>query len=407
MEKAFDSEEFSRWIVSSNSDGEKSQRLSCQYYLLRFIQQFGYKKTLNKMIPLLHQNRQQIFEELFTNFTNTSPRTPKLTPNGNEIHPYLNQLFINGKLDSDVINILLRRQILYLWEGNDQIHLDLMSPMCQILIQWDYFKSNDGNHPPTVTFNNQHYNPLEFVQSDDLLSLEKLINSNKRERKGFLLGCVDFALRSKQRIQFDPIHHDYKLCFSLFELWWNTKTEHSHLSKMTLLALIISFLKHALLDTRGETNGKYSNINIEQELLFLFLERSTRNEQFPDKPYRQYSHQRLKSYFPSEECFHLRGNIMKYATTLATDDQIEQELKECQQFYKELSMINQFCEEPLVIHPPNFYLSDLTYPLAIRLTQSKHFWKDIKSFCSNNQIFFGFIEEVYQFFLNNSSSTTE
>ena len=396
MKNAFDQEEFSRWIENSNSDGEKSQRLTCQYHLLRYIQQLGYKKTLNKMTPLLHEKGQQIFDQLFTNFTNTSLQTP----NGNEIHQYMNELFVNGKLDSDVINILLRRQLLYLWECNHQIHLDLLSPMCQMLIQWDYSKSNDGNHPPTVTFNKQHYNPLELVQSDNFFSLDQLINFDEKKRKDFLLGCVNFALRSKQRINFNPIHNDYKLCFSLFELWWNTKIEHSHLSKMTLLALIISFLKHALLDTRGETNGKYSNINIEQELLFLFLERSPTNEQFPDKPYRQYSHLFLKSYFSREECFHLRGNIIRYATTLSTDDQIEEELVECQQFYKELSMINQFCGQPLLIHPPKFYFNDLTYPLAIRLNQSKHFWKDIQSFCSNNQILFQFIKEIYQLFSN-------
>ena len=64
-------------------------------------------------------------------------------------------------------------------------------------------------------------------------------------------------------------------------------------------------------------------------------------------------------------------------------------------------MINQFCEEPFLICPPNFYFCDFTYPLAVRLNQSKHFWKDVNQISSNNQIFFGFIEEFYQFIVKN------
>ena len=63
-------------------------------------------------------------------------------------------------------------------------------------------------------------------------------------------------------------------------------------------------------------------------------------------------------------------------------------------------MINQFCEEPFVIYPPNFYFCHFTYPLAVHLSQSKHFWKDINQISSDNQIFLGFIQQFYQFIVN-------
>lgn len=338
-------------------------------------------------------------EEFLTKFTYSSPPPSRLTPNGNEIHPYLNELFLNGKLDPDVINILLRRQICFLCQGNDQIHLDLMSPMCQILLQWDCSTSEQS---PTVTFNNQHYNPLQFISSEDLFTLDQFIDLSQRKRKSFLLGCVHFALRFKQRIHFHSIHQDNKLPFSLFKLCWNIKTEHSHTDTTTLLALIISFVKHALLDTHQSNKGHFHYIHIQKVTFSCILESET-----PHQPYGQYSHQLLKSRFSSKQSYDLRGNLIRYAQTRLTDEQIEQNLQEFQQFYKELSMINQFCGQPLPIHPPSFYFSDLTYPLAIRLKQSKHFWKDIQTFCSDQQFLFEFIQEIYLFSISNSSSTNQ
>jgi hypothetical protein len=40
---------------------------------------------------------------------------------------------------------------------------------------------------------------------------------------------------------------------------------------MTLLSLITSFLKHALLNTYGETEGKHSKINICEDEYVLFV----------------------------------------------------------------------------------------------------------------------------------------
>ena len=269
MKDAFDAQEFRHWIYSLHSDQEKYQRLTCQYNLLRFIQRFGYNKTMNKILTFISENDRETFEQLLTNYTNISIRN-KLTPNGNEIHPYLNQLYSNGKLDIDVIEILLRRQILYLWKGNDPSHLQLLLPMCHVLIKWDHQISNNPNCLPTVTFNGQTFNPLELIQYDDFPSLDQFANFNQKKRKRFVLRCVDLALGADNGIDWDRIDPDYQLCFCLFKLWWNTQMKHSNSSKMILLALIISFLKHTLLDTYEEINGKYFYININKNKHFFF-----------------------------------------------------------------------------------------------------------------------------------------
>lgn len=84
-----------------------------------------------------------------------------------------------------------------------------------------------------------------------------------------------------------------------------------------------------------------------------------------------------------------------------SNNEIEQELEECQQFYKELLMINQFFEQPYGIPSPEFCFSRLTYPLAVHLSQSKYFWKDIENFCLGHKFLFEFIKEFYDFFVTN------
>ncbi len=115
----------------------------------------------------------------------------------------------------------------------------------------------------------------------------------------------------------------------------------------------------------------------------------------------------MKSYFSLKDCSYLREKISKYAGTVLSNDEIEGELQECQQFYKELSMINQFSGQPLDMPPPDFCFSRLTYPLAVRLSQSKTCWKDIKTLCFGNEILFEFIKELYDFFLTSIPSSIE
>lgn len=258
MTNASDAKQFSCWLNNSKSDSEKHQRLTCLYTMLRYIQQVGYTEAFNKIIILVSKDHIKLFEQLMDNYNDISLPTRKLTLLGNQIHPYLNELYINGNLDSDVINILVRRQLLHLWKGDNLIHLRLLLPMCNILLKWDHSVSNATNQPSTVTFNRQIYNPLELVESEDMPLLAQLADLDESKRKGLVLGCVDFALRPKRPLNWHGIHKDYKLWLSLLKLWWHTKTEHSNSMKMTLVALIISFLKHALLDTYGETKGKIS-----------------------------------------------------------------------------------------------------------------------------------------------------
>jgi hypothetical protein len=408
MKKADDAKQFRHWLDDPKSDSEKRQRLTCQYNLLRYIQQVGYTEAFNKIIALVPEEHRELFKQLMENYVHVSLPTRKLTKNGNEIHPYLNNMCVDGKLDPDVIDILVYRQILRHWKGSNPIHLRLLSPMCYILIKWDHSISNNTNHHPMITFNGQPYNALELIGSDNLPSLDELTDMDLDTAKRRVLGCIDFALGSKEQLHWNDIHGDYKLSFCLLKLWLHRKTEHSKSLEVILMALIISFLKHILLDTYGETKGKHPKMNIFEDICFIYIsERSPISEALPEKSYRQHSHRDLKSYFSLKECADLREKIKKYAKTVLSNKEIEEELEECQQFYKELSMVNQFFKQPFDMPPPEFYFSRLTCPLAVCLNQSKNFRKDIETLCSGNQLLAEFIEELYEFFVPSIPSTVQ
>ncbi len=103
----------------------------------------------------------------------------------------------------------------------------------------------------------------------------------------------------------------------------------------------------------------------------------------------------------------MRENIKKYAETALSNNEIAGELQECEQFHKELSMINQFSGQPLDMQPPNFCFSQLTYPLVVRLNQSYNFWNVIETFCLGNELLFEFIKELYHFLVKNISFNVE
>ena len=145
---------------------------------------------------MVSPDHSELFEQSMKSYISITLPTRKLTSNENQIHPYLNELYINGKLDSGVIDILVRRQILYLWKGNNLIHLDLLLPMCHILVKWDHSISNYTNHPSTITFDGQTYNPLEPVESDNLPLLDQLIDLDANIRK---------RVRDQQQQQHDPL----------------------------------------------------------------------------------------------------------------------------------------------------------------------------------------------------------
>ena len=206
-----------------------------------------------KLTSLVSRNRSQ-FDQTLKIYISASSDTTISTPNKNKIPDFLNQLYTSGKLDYAIIDILFTRKILPQWPGTNLVHLNLLLPMCYILLRWDYLSKDD---PLTVTFNGQAYNVREYVQDDDLPSLITLPELTPIEREQLILRSVNSALRCPQPIEWQNIHQDYRLWHVLLKMWFHTRRTNSNLSRATILAMAVSFLKHALLDTYDEIKGNY------------------------------------------------------------------------------------------------------------------------------------------------------
>jgi hypothetical protein len=244
-------------LKSTDSDDEKRQWLTCQWNLLRYIQQVGEIEAFHNLIELVPIQHRPLFNQLIDNYLTTSNQISIRTRNNNELPHHLHTLYTSGKLDRAVIDILVTGKVLPHWQGTHLSHLRLLLPMCHILLQWEYHEEKTVVHNPTVTFQGQQYHPFELVQRGNLHSLAESVHREKKRQKGFVLGCVDFALQHQSSINWHGIQNNYLLWLSLLKLWLHSRETTMSLREPILLAIIISYLKHALLDTYDEKEGKY------------------------------------------------------------------------------------------------------------------------------------------------------
>jgi hypothetical protein len=94
----------------------------------------------------------------------------------------------------------------------------------------------------------------------------------------------------------------------------------------------------------------------------------------------------------------VRTSINNYSNSLLPNENVEASLKETDQFYKELSMANQFSVRPLVMPLPHKCISRLTYRLAVTLAmlKTKHS-KLLKTLFNQNELLTQLTQEIQNF----------
>ncbi|CAF1006160.1 unnamed protein product [Adineta steineri] len=254
---AKDKKSFRKWLDGTDSDDEKRQWLTCQWNLRRYIPQVGEIEAFEKLTELVPIQHRPLFNQLIDSYITVPDQTLIRTRNNNELPLHLHKLYTVGKLDRAVIDILVTGEVLPRWQGTHLSHLRLLLPMCHILLQWDYHKDKAVDPNPTVTFRGQQYRPFELVQRENLPLLDGLVHREKKRQKAFVLGCVDFALQHQSSINWHGVQNSYLPWLSLLKLWSHSRETTMLLREPILWAMIISYLKHEMLDTYDETEGKY------------------------------------------------------------------------------------------------------------------------------------------------------
>lgn len=115
------------------------------------------------------------------------------------------------------------------------------------------------------------------------------------------------------------------------------------------------------------------------------------------RPLLQYSTQQLKSYLSSVYCEQLRASIEQYLGNFLPNANIELQLVEFEQFYKELTIVNQFFREPFNMPSPCGCISQLTCQLVVFFQQSNNIWLDINRLFNQNETLVDLTREIFAF----------
>ena len=132
-------------------------------------------------------------------------------------------------------------------------------------------------------------------------------------------------------------------------------------------------------------------------IFFCRLERDLKGNRSLARPLLQYSTQKLKIFFPAVHCNRLQTSMEEKLTNRLPNSDIGMKLAEVEQFYKELTIINQFCRKPFIMPSPCHCISQLTHLLAVWLKESENIWQDIAHLFEEDKILIGLTKEIYKF----------
>jgi hypothetical protein len=214
--------------------------------LLRFIQKVGVDIAYKQLIKYISEDERLQFSEIMKSYGSFQQEVPFKTRNGDCLPSVIEQCFINGDVDRTLIEVFINREVPVAWQDLSLVHIRLLLPICYILLRWSH---QHGDFNPIITHKGQQYYLFKMFKSEDVPLLIDIPNLPKNDRRNYVLYCIRFILQSQATINWNMVNDDYILWLSLLKLWFHEQNNRGSSVKSVLLALIISFLKHVLLDT--------------------------------------------------------------------------------------------------------------------------------------------------------------
>ena len=106
----------------------------------------------------------------------------------------------------------------------------------------------------------------------------------------------------------------------------------------------------------------------------------------------------LRTYLSLIDCQQIRASMEEQLENSPPHDDIEQHLMEIEQFYKELTIINQFFREPFYMPWPHYCINQLTRQLVTFIQKSNNLALRIYWLFNENKILFNLTEEIVGYF---------
>jgi hypothetical protein len=256
-----DKKQFFQWLDSADAYVDKRHWTTTQLFLLRFIQKVGTDGAYKQLITLVPQTDRDQFDQIMGSYINIQQEPSLSTRNNNDIHCDIEERFIAGELDRKLIEILINRELPTCWQDLSSLNCRLLLPICHILLKGNYQNGENASVNPIIAYKEHQYNLFEMFKSEDMPLLYDVPFLPENNRRDYVLYCIHFALQSQADECWDQVNEDYILWLSLLKLWYHIQQNKTSFVQLVLRALIISFLKHVLLDTYNE-KGKIQTLFI-------------------------------------------------------------------------------------------------------------------------------------------------
>ncbi len=250
-------------IVGDSADAyvDKRHWTTIQLFLLRFIQKVGTDGAYKQLITLVPQTDRDQFDQIMGSYINIQQESSLSTRNDNDIPRDIEERFIAGELDRKLIEILINRELPTCWQDLSSLNCRLLLPICHILLKGNYQNGENASINPIIAYKEHQYNLFEMFKSEDMPLLYDVPYLPENNRRDYVLYCIHFALQSQADECWNQVNEDYILWLSLLKLWYHKQQNKTSFVELVLRALIISFLKHVLLDTYNE-KGKIQTLFI-------------------------------------------------------------------------------------------------------------------------------------------------
>ena len=251
-----DAQKFHEWLESTDPDKEKRLRITNMFYLLRLIQDKGGESVHDAVIQYVPEEQLEEFNQVRRSYRRITVAQTIRTRGQKELPSYIDKLFVTGKLDRAIINVFINRKLLLFKESNNPVYFKFLLPILQLIVVWnrpDVALENCSS----IIFNGQKYNPLESINEDELPSADEMEKMPQKEKKKWLLSCVQSALGSHMIADTDRIREDQLVWICLLKLWCHTTQEQSPTKDVVLRAMIVAYLQRKLLAAAADPPSTY------------------------------------------------------------------------------------------------------------------------------------------------------
>ncbi|CAF0792546.1 unnamed protein product [Didymodactylos carnosus] len=336
---------------------------------------FWHKQTIDNTI------KQNKIVNLANMFLNPSDIKNYGTKYENQIPSYIMKLFLHGRLDSSVIQLLMYRHFTCQYNQNKE-HQHILLPLFSMLLNYLHQRPRIDcvQFIYTDVINNVKMNYEMENCGEDLFEKRKKKSS---EKLLYVYRCLISPDDNREDIKNkllnnNFIHDDHRLWLLLMRYWYKTKTETKISNHIYLFGFILSYLTLNFLDT-------FDNDDVKEDLMIK-------------EPLLQYS---INSFRKLSESKWRQIQCKIPDIDWIKNEEFNNQIYYVEQIYKNILLVRQVhlhCKSKEFKLVPANFLSNIIFAFHADTNKNvKQIWKEMANILNNNPYLMQLTKEMYQF----------